>query len=153
MHPFTITPRATRRQGESGGEADGWVEWSTEKKRGSGAERRELPVSVFCDGEGKVRNPRVCLREIAVPWWEIQRPGEKTEEAHEEKSSEGGERPNNRLTASRNRTEDCYSALFEQAGFHSDNMGAVVGTLTMQTKQRRPSRGMSTLARGKGKIW
>lgn len=31
--------------------------------------------------------------------------------------------------------------MFEQAGFHGDNMGAVVGTLTMQTKQRRrPSR-------------
>ncbi|KAF3841364.1 hypothetical protein F7725_007226, partial [Dissostichus mawsoni] len=30
--------------------------------------------------------------------------------------------------------------LFDQAGFHGDNMGAVVGTLTMQTKQRRPSR-------------
>lgn len=29
------------------------------------------------------------------------------------------------------------------AGFHGDNMGAVVGTLTMQTKQRRPSRGKS----------
>lgn len=33
-------------------------------------------------------------------------------------------------------------------GFHSDNMGAVVGTLTMQTKQRRPSRG--TLVQGGG---
>ncbi|XP_022076821.2 Kv channel-interacting protein 1b isoform X2 [Acanthochromis polyacanthus] len=33
------------------------------------------------------------------------------------------------------------SGLFDQAaGFHGDNMGAVVGTLTMQTKQRRPSR-------------
>ncbi|KAG8008298.1 Kv channel-interacting protein 1 [Nibea albiflora] len=28
----------------------------------------------------------------------------------------------------------------ERLGFHGDNMGAVVGTLTMQTKQRRPSR-------------
>lgn len=27
------------------------------------------------------------------------------------------------------------------ACFHGDNMGAVVGTLTMQTKQRRPSKG------------
>uniref|UniRef100_A0A8C5D3F4 Kv channel interacting protein 1 b n=1 Tax=Gadus morhua TaxID=8049 RepID=A0A8C5D3F4_GADMO len=30
--------------------------------------------------------------------------------------------------------------LFIRAGFHGDKMGAVVGTLTMQTKQRRTSR-------------
>lgn len=39
--------------------------------------------------------------------------------------------------------------MFDQAGFHGDTMGAVVGTLTMQTKQRRPSRGTSTLVREK----
>lgn len=45
------------------------------------------------------------------------------------------------------------SGLFGRAGFHSDNnMGAVVGTLTMQTKQRRPSRG--TLVQREGmKRW
>lgn len=35
------------------------------------------------------------------------------------------------------------SGLFVQPGLHGDNMGAVVGTLTMQAKQRRPSRGTS----------
>lgn len=43
------------------------------------------------------------------------------------------------------------SGLFGQPGFHGDNMGAVVGTLTMQAKQRRPSRGTSAVVQWRGK--
>lgn len=42
------------------------------------------------------------------------------------------------------------SGLFGQPGFHVDNMGAVVGTLTMQAKQRRPSRGTSAVVQWRG---
>lgn len=42
------------------------------------------------------------------------------------------------------------SGLFGQPGFHGDNMGAVVGTLTMQAKQRRPSRGTSAVVQWRG---
>uniref|UniRef100_A0AAV2JF28 G-protein coupled receptors family 1 profile domain-containing protein n=1 Tax=Knipowitschia caucasica TaxID=637954 RepID=A0AAV2JF28_KNICA len=44
------------------------------------------------------------------------------------------------LTKGRGINKDITLGCLAQAGFHRDNMGAVVGTLTMQTKQRRPSR-------------
>lgn len=45
--------------------------------------------------------------------------------------------------------EVLLSVVVEKAVFCRDNMGAVVGTLTMQTKQRRPSRGTSMLVQNR----
>lgn len=136
------------RELERGGKADRWVEWRTEQREW----RRKAGAACVCVcvfGERDQKSKRISSHRIESSLSDRSEISEEKQQGQRYRAVEADE---DRTTGWQNREKDnrgiFLSRLFDQAGFHGDNMGAVVGTLTMQTKQRRrPSRGTSTLVR------
>lgn len=126
------TQAAWKKQ-KSGGKADRWVEGVAQN---GGSSSFPVCLCVLSVCEVGIRNSgEFAPKQRTVPvdwsgtWWS---------------EWSGGGRRRGQKPSERKETTNYLSQTdkpFGVAGFHGDDMGAVVGTLTMQTKQRRPSRG------------
>uniref|UniRef100_A0A3Q1AM61 EF-hand domain-containing protein n=3 Tax=Pomacentridae TaxID=30863 RepID=A0A3Q1AM61_AMPOC len=119
-------------------------EWSEAQNRGSGAERQEQRVCVCVWRKGSENQESQLKEERRPPVTDLKavRRDSRGKNPFKIQSCGGTKRQDGQADRTlRINRGLLLSGLFDQAaGFHGDNMGAVVGTLTMQTKQRRPSR-------------